>query len=359
MGQSPQNRTRKWDLMVVDDDPSVGKLIGLYTSDRCCVTLAKSAYLAMALIEKQAPELVFANLYLSDKDGLWLLEQICAHYPRIPVTIMVGEGHNDLAVKALKGGACDFMLKPFSRDSVNIYVDRAIDKVVALQNDLKLTLEQATHAGMLGTLSSNFSHDILNPISIILGIAGILRKQLDKASLKPEQTYERLQAIQSQSHIVTEICANLSQMARSIRTEECQSTPLKYIFWDVSCMCLTTLTKSRINIQIEEISEQVCVFCHRLQISQAISWILLKIEKDLNNAEEKYISINVHDLGHSKKIVITYPGIHYTSEPSSVAHADFEKALKIIERHRGEVQLKTSVDRLTNFYTINLPIKGD
>lgn len=57
--------------------------------------------------------MVVSDLRMSPMDGLTLLGEIRTRYPGLPVLLMTAFGDVDKAVAAIRGGACDFMLKPF------------------------------------------------------------------------------------------------------------------------------------------------------------------------------------------------------------------------------------------------------
>ncbi len=57
--------------------------------------------------------MVISDLRMSPMDGLQLLGEIRQRKPGLPVLLMTAFGDVDKAVAAMRGGACDFMLKPF------------------------------------------------------------------------------------------------------------------------------------------------------------------------------------------------------------------------------------------------------
>src|SRR5436189_5623861 len=59
-------------------------------------------------------------------DGLALLAEIRARRPDTPTLIITGHGENELVVRALRGGACDFIKKPIDRDYLVAALYRAI-----------------------------------------------------------------------------------------------------------------------------------------------------------------------------------------------------------------------------------------
>src|SRR5947208_16884219 len=59
-------------------------------------------------------------------DGLALLAEIRTRRPDTPTLIITGHGENELVVRALRGGACDFVQKPIHRDYFVAALYRAI-----------------------------------------------------------------------------------------------------------------------------------------------------------------------------------------------------------------------------------------
>jgi two-component system response regulator FlrC len=68
---------------------------------------------ALARLRDKIFNMVVSDLRMSPMDGLTLLSEIRTRYPGLPVLLMTAFGDVDKAVAAIRGGACDFMLKPF------------------------------------------------------------------------------------------------------------------------------------------------------------------------------------------------------------------------------------------------------
>jgi two-component system response regulator FlrC len=101
-------------ILVVEDDEAL--------RDALLITLEAAGYratgadggpAALALIERGAFHMVVSDLRMAPMDGLQLLAEIRARKPGLPVLLMTAFGDVDKAVAAMRGGACDFMLKPF------------------------------------------------------------------------------------------------------------------------------------------------------------------------------------------------------------------------------------------------------
>jgi two-component system response regulator FlrC len=62
---------------------------------------------------KQAFNLVLSDLKMQPMDGLQLLAELRQRLPQLPVLLMTAFGDVEKAVDAMRGGACDFLMKPF------------------------------------------------------------------------------------------------------------------------------------------------------------------------------------------------------------------------------------------------------
>jgi two-component system, response regulator FlrC len=101
-------------LLVVEDDDAL--------RDALLVTLEAAGHRAagvpggpeaLDLLGHEPFNMVVSDLRMSPMDGLQLLGKIRARHPVLPVLLMTAFGDVDKAVAAMRGGACDFMLKPF------------------------------------------------------------------------------------------------------------------------------------------------------------------------------------------------------------------------------------------------------
>jgi len=101
-------------LLVVEDDAALrdALLITLETAGHR-VRGANGGPAALALLERESFHMVVSDLRMSPMDGLQLLGEIRQRKPGLPVLLMTAFGDVDKAVAAMRGGACDFMLKPF------------------------------------------------------------------------------------------------------------------------------------------------------------------------------------------------------------------------------------------------------
>src|SRR5919201_2779688 len=82
----------------------------------------------LALVEREAPELVLLDVKMPGMDGLEVLDRLRAMNEALPVVVISGHGTISTAVDATKKGAVDFIEKPFASDRVLVSLRNALDQ---------------------------------------------------------------------------------------------------------------------------------------------------------------------------------------------------------------------------------------
>lgn len=114
-------------ILVVDDDPEmVDYLVEMLEGEGFVVFGAHSGRAALAFLETAAIDLVITDLEMPEMRGLELLEAIKTSRAGALVIIMTAFGSIELAVQAVRAGACDFVAKPFHIEMLVLAVDRAL-----------------------------------------------------------------------------------------------------------------------------------------------------------------------------------------------------------------------------------------
>jgi DNA-binding response OmpR family regulator len=101
-------------VLVVEDDQSVGAgLVGVLAADGHEVRWARTAADTRRLLAEAVPDLVLLDLGLPDGDGLDLCGEIRENHVEVVVVVVTARTDEADAVRALDGGADDFVVKPF------------------------------------------------------------------------------------------------------------------------------------------------------------------------------------------------------------------------------------------------------
>ncbi len=100
--------------LIVDDEADIRELIEMaFMGIGIQCTLSPNIADAIRQLKKEQADFVITDMRLPDGDGLNLVAHIQKNYPQLPVCVITAHGNTELAVKALKLGAFDFVSKPF------------------------------------------------------------------------------------------------------------------------------------------------------------------------------------------------------------------------------------------------------
>jgi two-component system nitrogen regulation response regulator NtrX len=114
-------------ILIVDDEKGIRESLADVLGDEGYRTHAvDSGEAAVRAVEGEPPDLVLLDIWLPGMDGLDTLGKIKEMRPEIPVVMISGHGTIEVAVRATKIGAFDFLEKPLSLDRVILSVQRAL-----------------------------------------------------------------------------------------------------------------------------------------------------------------------------------------------------------------------------------------
>lgn len=132
-------------ILVIDDEPDLLENCRLMLSREGydIHTLQDSRELAKAVAACD-PDMVLTDLMIPGKDGAEVLRELKWSHTDIPVVIMTAYATIETAVAAMKGGAADYLVKPFSKDQLLLVVRRVLKgRELTLENRrLRRELEQ-------------------------------------------------------------------------------------------------------------------------------------------------------------------------------------------------------------------------
>lgn len=118
---------QKAHLLIVDDEANT--LASLSRAFRLAgheAVVSDSAAKALELAKSQPFDLILSDVVMPGKDGLSLLEDLKAQGVSAPVVMMSGQAHIEMAVRATRLGALDFLEKPISTDKLLLTVENAL-----------------------------------------------------------------------------------------------------------------------------------------------------------------------------------------------------------------------------------------
>ncbi len=123
-------------ILVVDDEPKMRRVLEIMLQKMGHrVLAAENGREAMAIFQANTVDLVITDLRMPEMNGIELLTSLRAQESDAPVIVITAHGTIETAVKAMKHGACDYILRPFDIGVLELAVERALNNAdVARQN---------------------------------------------------------------------------------------------------------------------------------------------------------------------------------------------------------------------------------
>ena len=120
------------EILIIDDNADIRNIINDLIIDVGFKTRIAANYKqALNEIDKKLPDVAIIDVKLDkgDNDGLELLSHIKKKDKNIPVIIITGHANVEMAIKALKAGAFEFIEKPFNRERLLNFINRAVENI--------------------------------------------------------------------------------------------------------------------------------------------------------------------------------------------------------------------------------------
>ena len=119
------------EILIVDDNPDIRNILNELISDLGYRTrLAANYQQALSEIDKKLPDVAVLDVKLSNtenNEGLKLLDHIKNKNKDIPVIIISGHANIEMAVDSLRLGAFEFIQKPFDKNRLTNFINRAVE----------------------------------------------------------------------------------------------------------------------------------------------------------------------------------------------------------------------------------------
>lgn len=205
-------------IVVIDDDIHILELTELLLSRRGYqVFTASTAREGMDIIAARLPELVLLDYMMPGMDGLTALREIRTRFPDSYAIMFTGKGSEEIAVELMKGGASEYIRKPFNNRDLVERLDnvlrireielhnkalqqehmRLLQEIDNWNQDLQKRVREKTDAlqkaqseiaqsdklAALGYLSAGMAHEIRNPLNSISLFIQLMRQN----TADPEQ----------------------------------------------------------------------------------------------------------------------------------------------------------------------------
>jgi len=115
-------------ILIVEDEAKMRRLLELNLGEDGFTTLsAEDAETGLKLLGQNSVDLVLTDLKLPGMNGLEFLQAVKRQNAALPVVVMTAFGSVETAVEAMKAGASDYVLKPFSLAEMRMVIHKELD----------------------------------------------------------------------------------------------------------------------------------------------------------------------------------------------------------------------------------------
>lgn len=170
----------KGDILIVDDTPANLRVLSATLSDRGYeVRCVNSGAMALTVARNAPPDLILLDIKMPEMDGYQVCQQLKSDPKTYEIPVIFLSALDDIAdkVKAFTAGGVDYITKPFQTEEVlarvknQLTISHLRQKLTAQNDELmrsNLELEQ---------FASVVSHDLQQPLQVIVGFARMLEKK--------------------------------------------------------------------------------------------------------------------------------------------------------------------------------------
>ena len=186
-------------VLIVDDSATVRALIKKSLKERYECWEAETVLEAFEELKAREYAVVIADIIIPGLSGIELLRKTVEEYPNVAVIMVSGVDRPQRTLDALRLGAFDYIIKPFDPYSLELTVDRAVDRRKLLINaerykadlenrnrelakrkaqleTLQMQMVQSEKMASLGRLAAGVAHEVNNPVGFIYSNLDLLEK---------------------------------------------------------------------------------------------------------------------------------------------------------------------------------------
>lgn len=378
-------------VLIVDDDhallQALPQAIALRMKD-VQVDIADSAPGAIQQVKEGEYDAIVSDIKMPGMDGIALIEQLQVLCPDTPTLLITGHGERDLAIRALRVGAYDFIQKPIDRDYFITSLQHAISarrmrRQIAEQQQ---ALEQYTHEleqtvaertrelveanAAKDVFMSMVSHELKTPLTTLKGIAQMLYRRVERGDTVELKNLSLLENSVRRMELLVNDLLNTSLIETGMFSLNRQPHDLVAAIQEILAEHRASMG-STLHTNIPDITLEVEM--DRERISQVLLNLLsnarkysppgapitVEVKRQDGSAfisvQDQGVGIPEEKLTHIFERFYRVPEIDVQTGSSSGVGLGLYIAQKIIERHDGCISV-TSIPGQGSTFTILLPL---
>lgn len=166
-------------------------------------------------------------------------------------------------------------------------------------------LVAASRLSAIGEMSAAITHEINNPLGVILGRVEMMKSMLADKELDREGLLKMVDHIDVTGHRIAKIVNSMKTMAHHQEEEPPQRVSIKSILEDALDLCLHRFERHGIQIKKANIDQNLYVECRSHQIVQVLVNLLNNSFDAISNKTEKWVQIEVRSNNDNLEILVS------------------------------------------------------
>ncbi|MCK5242232.1 response regulator [bacterium] len=259
-------------ILIVEDEIGIRTALTLFLEgEGFGVKTVKDGEEAMAAIREDKYDLVISDIRMPRLNGLELLDEINKLTVGPEMIIMTAYGSIETAIQAMKNGARDFLLKPFSNDLLKMTVNRVL-KIRELSKENKKLHELER---MKKEFITMIAHELRTPLTAIKGYLKLVMSGMVGEMIEPQREYlgvvhengEKLQSIINKM-------IDMGHMETSGFYLESTSANTLGVIWEAIEEVQKTYEKKQLNLEVVLATTLKPIVVDTYRMKQLITFLL-------------------------------------------------------------------------------------
>ncbi|MDX8389820.1 MAG: response regulator [Mariprofundaceae bacterium] len=372
-------------VLVVDDSSMMRKLITSSIEVKgASVIETEDAISALEIIEKQHVDLLITDLVMPGMDGVDLVSYIRNDLGNLelPIILLTAVADQAIQIEALRLGADDFLVKPFSREELISRVNNHYRRI-KVSRSLNEQLYNVQKMEQVGLLLSGVMHDANNTLANIGSMAFLAERHLEDQ----DGVAQKMTRIQDEVERGGNLIKQLLSFSRNDEESGDQSTCFQLSVVMREVLDLFSLSKlHHIKVHVNHIDDCICIEGSKARIAQVFLNLLnnakhaiqgrenpeicihtevlpkgtvIKSAQDNTTLKCAMVHISLSDNGcgiAEKNIKSVFKAFYTTKSKSEGTGLGLAMIKRTILAHHGLVTIESELNQGTSFH-IYLPLK--
>ena len=245
-------------------------------------------------ISQALPDLILTDLGLQETQGLATFEKLKSFSRSLPVVVLSGLDDQEIALKAVRKGAQDYLTKeelsPFvlgksilhsiERSHLQDLVDREREKSV-----------NASRLASLGQMAGGVAHEINNPLTIIFRHIEMIEVLIERKQIEPRELLPYVDGIRKTCERIMKVVQGMQVVARDGGSDKSRSMSINQMVEHSLSICREKFKSQEIDLQVIPIEGDDIIEGREVELSQVLINLLNNAYAAVKGPESAWVKV--------------------------------------------------------------------